>query len=73
MSIWGGLTKRQDNKQILQIYVDAKDVQVLLDRADGRHYTQYTGDELELEIPVKGKPIAEVWLCVVPDDPTWPS
>ena len=73
MSIWGGLTKRQDGKQILQIYVNAEDVQLLIDRADRWHYNLYTGDELELDIPVKGEPIAEVWLCVVPDDRIWPS
>jgi hypothetical protein len=73
VAISGGLTKREDGQQVLHIYVDAQDVKLLLERADGRHYNSYSGDDLELDVPVHGAPVAEVHLCVVPDDPDWPS
>jgi hypothetical protein len=32
-----------------------------------------TSDLAELDIPLEGEPLAEVWLCVVLDDAGWPS
>jgi hypothetical protein len=58
MAIWGGLVKRQDGQQILQVYVDAEDVKLLLEGADRRHYNSYSGDDMELDVPVDGPPVA---------------
>ena len=70
MAIWGGLARQPGGGEVLQIYVHADDVKPLLEKGteSDRYYQSFSGDELELDLPLKGTRLSEVWLCIVPRD-----
>ena len=67
MALWGGLSRQPEGREVLQLYVDADDVEQALRVGDGLCYQEFFGEELDLEIA--GRWIQTAWLCVVPADP----
>ena len=68
MALFGGLTRRDDGRSVLQIYVDAPDAALLLELG-GDRYHLFEGRDLDLDMS-GGDPtdIAEVWFAIVPED-----